>query len=355
MSAEGADPSQLDSLAAQFRDAAVNLDERRVWLTGWIEADRFWRGARADEFRSEWSSRFSTQLAQASAFLNNQVDALHRQANQQRTASGEATVDYGGGGFLHKLFGVVKDVDQRVEKDLHGAEHLVRVVGHDVGQGIDAIGKDAREVIGSKEFAEALGVIQVVGTVAAFLPFIPGASEVALAAGAIVMVGHLAQMANAGRFDAGELAEDAVGLVGVGGATKALGLLSDAKGLAGVADAATNVNILRNVADAGAQAKLLTYAAGGAKTAVLVSVEGARVGEAVYNGAQTSIDVGRDIAQGDYSKAANDSLGYGVAVGNLAGKHFGSVTALTTLDQDAGKLGESGSVSSTLVDIGEDK
>ena len=352
MSAEGADPSQLDALAAQFRIAADNLDERRVWLTGWIEGDRFWRGARADEFRSEWSSRFSTQLAQASTFLNNQVDALHNEANQQRAASGEPAVDYGGGGFIHKLFGAPARVKNEASKLLHEEEHIIRTVGHDVRKDIDVVGHDTREVIGSKQFAEALGVVQIVGTVAAF---VPGMQGVALGADALVMAGHLAQMANSGHFDGGEFAEDTLNVVGAGGATKAIGLLSDAKGLEDVSNTGRDLNVLSNFGDAGARAKLLTYASGDAKTAVLVTVTGARAGQAVYTAGQTTFDVTKDISQGDYSKAANDSLGYGIAVGGLAGKHFGNITSLVTLDQDAGKYAESGSVSSTLVDIGEEK
>lgn len=130
MSAIGADPGQLDALARQLDHLAGLLDGRRVWLTGWIEADRFWRGGRANEFRHEWSHRFSPQISHAVGFLHEAVRELHDNANQQRVASGEQPHDYGAGGFLGKLFG---DVVHGVE----GAAAQARQLLHDATEALD--------------------------------------------------------------------------------------------------------------------------------------------------------------------------------------------------------------------------
>lgn len=118
----GANPAQLDDLAALFSGMAGDLSHRRLTLTAWIEGDRFWRGSRANEFRHEWATSYAPQIARVCDYLNSAVTCLHDNANQQRVASGESPRDYGGSSFLDKLFGgAVHEIEHslgRLEADI---------------------------------------------------------------------------------------------------------------------------------------------------------------------------------------------------------------------------------------------
>src|SRR5690348_9513096 len=132
MSVEGADPDRLDQIANLIDGFAGELERRRGYLSWWIEADRFWRGRRADEFRHSWESAYSSQLRHAVEFLHDQVSALHNNANQQRVASGEAPKDYGAGGFISRLF---SDAENGVSRAVREEVSFVSDVVHDVVKG----------------------------------------------------------------------------------------------------------------------------------------------------------------------------------------------------------------------------
>ena len=97
----GADAQALDDLARQLGEAARALDS----LTGRLSAQVShapWHGAHADRFRSDWSRSYRRELVSAVAFLRDGERTLHRNAADQRAASGEA----GGTAWSGGLFGV---------------------------------------------------------------------------------------------------------------------------------------------------------------------------------------------------------------------------------------------------------
>lgn len=343
----GANPAQLDDLAALIGGLAGDLSHRRLALTAWIEGDRFWRGNRANEFRHEWTSTYAPLMANACDYLNSAVKTLHENANQQRVASGESPRDYGGGSFLHRLFhDAVHDVEHAGSGVLHGLERF----GQDALKGVGDVWRvdysAFKELGGSKLFAEVLGAVQVVGTVAAFCP--PPIDSVALVAGGVVLVGHLAQMANRGRFNAGEFAMDTVNMAS-GGAVKAL---SNVKKLEGIAHAAGSANIVHDMTDVAARAKLLTYAGDAARKTTLVAVAGVRVVKAGADAVHTSVEVGGDLAQGKFHDAVMDSAGYGGAILDLGGKHVANMAHAIPLIQQVDKVEGTNSVQDGMAELG---
>jgi len=326
----GADPGQLDDLAALFGGLATKLEQQRAWLTGWVEGDRFWRGTKANEFRHEWSSSYAPQIASAATFLNDQVAALHAQANQQRVASGEAPRDYGGGSFLSKLFGgAVHDVGDGASGLLHGIGHLVDDAKHDLGTVWSMEVTGFHEIVGSPVFADVVKTVQVVNTVAAIASLIPGLQVVTVplmvASSAVILAAHLAQMANSDHFNPVQFGEDSLNLASAGLAGKALavehGVAAAAKAAGGSArDISAAVDGVKTSLGAD-RALILT-----AKEASTATVHGVvtairsnpvrtatilvHSGQTLDTALQTSYKVGNDVASGDYNKALFDgSLG----------------------------------------------
>ncbi len=87
----GADPEQLDRLAAHLGDCASVLAQHRLTLNAHLYSCP-WHGHEADRFRQEWASRLAPALAAAVSALHNAQVILRQNADQQRQASGVASV-----------------------------------------------------------------------------------------------------------------------------------------------------------------------------------------------------------------------------------------------------------------------
>jgi uncharacterized protein YukE len=304
MAFEGANPDQLDALAGAFNTAASRLADVRSTLTARVN-NTTWRGDSADRFRYEWNGRYARQLEVVINCLLDARSVLTDNANQQRHASGEPVAAPVNPivGFLAKAEHAVEGAVREGEKDLGTLVHNVQT---GVGEVWSAEVTGFHEVVSSPEFGEALGVLQTVSTVAGIVALIPipGVEEVAAAvaigAGAAVLVGHAAQMANTGKWDFGKLAEDGldVGLnvVGAGAAGKAL-------------EGASKLDLIANASKPFADLS-------GAEKAVTV-VRAAQVG---VDEGQTTKDVVTDVGKGDYGQAAVDSVGFVAAPLGLGGE-----------------------------------
>lgn len=363
MSAIGADPDQLDALAGAFEQLAASLEYRRTTLTWWLDGDRFWRGQRADEFRGQWSSTYSPQIGYAAEFLQSQARLLRDNANQQRVASGE-NPENAGSSFLDKLFGVGKGVDNLTHKAAggidgvfhhleHGVETLAKyeargieleasMVAHGAGEIWNSAYHDVSVIGGSKALAEVLGVVQIVGTVAAFCP--PPMDTVAVAAAGVVMLGHLAQMANQGHFQPAEFAEDAVGVGGLG----ALKLLGDAREAAVLG---ARANYVIDAGDDAAQARDLVSMSDTVRT-IDQAVTGVKAVQAGSGLTSTVDNVAGDVMDHRYADAVTDVVTGGVdSVTPLGNDKAGNLGAAADLTRDAERMVTRG-ISNGLDDLG---
>lgn len=89
----GADPDQLEILAARFGQSADLLDRQREHIS-WRVHHATWHGREGDHFRYEWDRHHALRMATAAHFLRESSDRLRRNAASQRQASGA------GGGYL---------------------------------------------------------------------------------------------------------------------------------------------------------------------------------------------------------------------------------------------------------------
>lgn len=89
----GADPEQLEILAAHCGQCADLLDRQRERV-GWQAHHATWHGREGDHFRYEWDHFLAQRMLAASRFLRDAGDQLRRNATQQRRASSA------GGGHL---------------------------------------------------------------------------------------------------------------------------------------------------------------------------------------------------------------------------------------------------------------
>src|SRR5690242_19213313 len=83
----GADPAQLDGLAASFDRAADSLDGVRTSVGGTF-GRVWWEGRDGDQARGDWRGRHDTSIAAACAALREAAKSLRANAAQQRAASG---------------------------------------------------------------------------------------------------------------------------------------------------------------------------------------------------------------------------------------------------------------------------
>lgn len=82
----GANPDELDQLAARFGSAAGSIAGIQRALNPQINTSP-WHGRNADRFRHEWSGEHRRAIADAVNFLNDGADVLRRNAREQRDAS----------------------------------------------------------------------------------------------------------------------------------------------------------------------------------------------------------------------------------------------------------------------------
>jgi hypothetical protein len=355
----GANPAQLDDLAALIGGLAGDLSHRRLALTVWIEGDRFWRGNRANEFRHEWTSTYAPLMANACDYLNSAVKTLHENANQQRVASGESPKDYGGGSFLHRLFNdAVHDVEHAGSGVLHGLERFGHDAMHDAGTVWSLEVAGFHEVVSSSAFGEAVKVVQVLNTAFGIAALVPGLQEVAvplmLATSGVLMAAHLAQMANEGHFNPVQFGEDALNVASAGLANKALkleqGAVEVARAAGGTSDevnAAVQtvkdslgvdrplIPTAKDVSSATVHSVIASMRSNPTRTAMIV----VHTGQAVDTAAQTSYKVGNDIASGDLSSALYDGS---VGVAETTADGFGLSTLGGSIQGGADVITESG-------------
>ncbi len=104
VSVTGANPDELDRLAASFTSTATKVADARRALNPKINTAP-WRGRDADRFRHQWSNEHRRAIDAAIAFLNQGANDLHANAQQQRQAS----KDGGAGRDLSALYIAPKD------------------------------------------------------------------------------------------------------------------------------------------------------------------------------------------------------------------------------------------------------
>jgi hypothetical protein len=277
----GADPDDLDSLAIAFEGFSRRLHDSCSSISGSVHHNP-WRGQRADHFRHEWDRHFWPMVNSIITALDDVTKLLHDNANQQRQASGEAVKDYSRGSFFGNLF-------KQAEKAIDEAGHAVR------------------EVVASKEFAQVLGGLQVVSTVTGMLSLIPGLqglAVVSVAASAVVLLGHAAQMANSGDWNYAKLAEDGLA-VGLGAASGGA--------LGRTVEKAAELNLVRH----GGEAFSSLTNAEKALTVVRAVHLGVHEGNTTYN-------VVTDVAHGEFGQAAVEAMGYAapLKLGRLDDQHL---------------------------------
>lgn len=95
----GADPDELERLAAVFGHAADVLDARRTTLHAHVH-HALWTGHEADQFRHNWDQQYVRSLISAAAYLHSARATLTKNAHEQRAASsvegaGQAAVTHG--------------------------------------------------------------------------------------------------------------------------------------------------------------------------------------------------------------------------------------------------------------------
>lgn len=141
MSLAGADVDELRSAAKQLTQAADRLQGSMKSLTALISNAPMWRGADADQFRSEWKGQSVHALNSAVDRLRSGAEVLRRNADQQETASraeGGAIGQAPNGVHHHDLGSAAKnthDMWKKIKSSEH-ADHssgyrVQRVVGDD--------------------------------------------------------------------------------------------------------------------------------------------------------------------------------------------------------------------------------
>jgi WXG100 family type VII secretion target len=90
----GANPDELDQLAARFSTEAGTVGSIQRSLNGQIMAAP-WQGGTADRFRQRWNGEHRRAMAEAISFLNSNADVLRRNAQEQRNASSAAGAEPG--------------------------------------------------------------------------------------------------------------------------------------------------------------------------------------------------------------------------------------------------------------------
>jgi hypothetical protein len=307
----GADPNDLDDLAIAFDGFSRRLHDSCSSIAGRVHENP-WRGPRADLFRHEWDRQFWPTIHAIIAALENVQKVLRENANQQRQASGEAAKNYDHGNFFGNLF-------KEAEKKVDAARH------------------DLHEIIASDEFTQALGLLQGVSTVAgvfAMVPGLEGLAVVSVAASTLVFAGHAAQMANSGKWNFGKLAEDGLGagLGAVGGGA-----------FGKVMKDAAELNLVK---EGGRSFRTLSKA-----EQAFTVVRAVKVG--IHDG-NTTAHVVTDVAQGKYSQAAIDSMGYAsgpLGLGDKDENLGGQIDALQT-GLGAGSASPGG-ISAVLEELGQ--
>jgi uncharacterized protein YukE len=95
----GADPDELDRLAADFERGAGSLESAALRVRTSVHASP-WSGARAARFRTDWDQRHGPMLRRTATALRTAAKQLRQQAADQRRASSA-----GGGGSVRVVAG----------------------------------------------------------------------------------------------------------------------------------------------------------------------------------------------------------------------------------------------------------
>jgi hypothetical protein len=101
----GADADQLAAFGSQLSNSATTLGEIRSQVGSVLER-LLWPGADGEKFFNQWANRLSGMLGTAISGLESAAANLAKQADQQRSASG----DDGGGSALSRVFEKVLSV-----------------------------------------------------------------------------------------------------------------------------------------------------------------------------------------------------------------------------------------------------
>lgn len=147
----GADAAELDRLAAEFRRTADELDGEGGALTGILRRVS-WLGDVATHYMGEWTGVQIPRIGLSTEFLRGAADNLHRQAEEQRQASGGSRGGHsgsvrrsggGGGGGGGGGWGTAADLDIDLAIDL--LQDLLDV--RSLGSIINGLGKLTPEAI----------------------------------------------------------------------------------------------------------------------------------------------------------------------------------------------------------------
>lgn len=120
----GADPKQLDDLAATFAATASRLGAIHGTVETQVKRSR-WEGSDADEFRARWSGQSKASFTRVIDLLETQAEALRANAEEQRQTSqaNSGAIDSsgkfsgggggggGGGGWGDDVFDRARDVN----------------------------------------------------------------------------------------------------------------------------------------------------------------------------------------------------------------------------------------------------
>jgi hypothetical protein len=181
----GADAEELDRLGNHMGAAADRLEAIRAEVTAAF-GHTHWEGADADHYRGQWNYRLSGLLHTAVTATREASTALHRNANQQRTASGADGGSAGGalsggagsgldvlglletgvniGGGLMLVPGLLDAV-----KNVHGAEGIKDLLGKPWARALmdehflSDIGKDGKGLAGAVHQFEKAGPLALAG------------------------------------------------------------------------------------------------------------------------------------------------------------------------------------------------
>lgn len=357
---QGADAEGLDALALAIQAAANRLQSSALALGSALTRNP-WAGSDAELFRQDWRTYHLPKLTSTAALLLDTVVVLHRNANEQRVASGDQPVSYGmadrrlaGGAVGRVSNNSAASAVSRLWKDTQKvAESVGRaevsglkqewhdaVTGYgDVRAGYDDVvhSKQFTEFVNSRAFVDAMGAAHVVADIAPVAAMIiaPIAPEVAaglytagLAANAVILVGDAAKMANTGKWDAVTLAGDGLSTLG---SAATVGVLGKA-----AADASSGPG-LKDLLNSDVQQfpKVVAQQVGEYGVVGEAVIMG-KIASGFTTGISTTEKEVNDVRQGDWAGAGTDSLGYVDAVATTGG--FDRVDAAEKVAQTLAKV-----------------